>query len=89
MKSKTPSEIKRIHEEKTDGLFFSSGAMAHMGDSMKSFGSRIVDGQQILYRKSRRDEWGNDIFACWIFDIETGRFTPADKELKKKVWDMV
>lgn len=89
MKSKTVSEIRAIHESKGSGLFFSKGAMAHMGDSIKSFGARIVDGQQILYRKPKRDEWGNEIYTCWIFDSETGNFTPASKELKAKVWELV
>lgn len=93
MKSKTPSEMRYIHEQKGTGLFFSAGAMRHMNDTMKSFGARIVDGQQVLYRKPRRDEDGHggytQMFNCWIFNEETGAISPADKELKQKVWEMV
>jgi len=59
-------QLKALNE-KNGGLFFSRNTMKFFGDTMKRFGvKRINDNQVKVYRK-----WGRK--AEWFFDAETGR----------------
>lgn len=88
----TPAEIKQNY---TGGHFFDKDTMSFFGDTMKSFGSRIIDGKQILYRKPSAmvnvfGTWkrtGRDFFGCWEF--VDGDLNRCDDETKEKVFEIV
>jgi len=75
----TIHDVKRIHEEKTKGHFFSRETMKFFKDTMKNLGVYKDDtGRLIVYRKHGRQ-------SHWAFNPENGEFTCINNEFDPEV----
>jgi hypothetical protein len=77
-------DIKRIHEERTGGLFFSRPTMKFFRQKMKDFSVRKIDAD--YYFISAPSRWTESVYSTErYFNIETGELTLTDPRKKEEV----
>ena len=92
----TPTEIKRAYQSVQCGHFFDRDTMKFFGDTMRSFGSRRIDGVLYLYRKPSAQvnvfgAWktvGRDYFGAWEVQPNGGLRNVSD-DLKDTIYSTV
>jgi len=95
----TPTQIRQAYEAANDGSrhFFDRKTMQWFGDTMRSFGTRTIDGQIYMYRKpdSMVNVFGNwkragrDFFNAWRFDPADADIHYCNAEITQMVWDKI
>ena len=94
---KTPSAVK--YGLKDDSYFFSRKTMRFFGDTMRSFGLRMIDGKLYLYRKpsayvnvfGKIYTAGRTYFGAWevIPKHDHLDIMPVSDEIKELVYSKV
>ena len=95
----TPSQIRQAYEAANDGSrhFFDHKTMKWFGDTMRSYGTRTINGTIYMYRKADAranvfGTWrtvGRDFFNAWRFNPATADLDRCDNDTTQMVWDTV
>lgn len=74
----TIQRVKQIADAK-GSYFFSRQTMKFFGDTMKSLGTKTINGQVYVYRKHGRK-------AIWLFNSLTADFTSCTDEMSAQIY---
>lgn len=93
----TPSDIRANYLAHKHGHFFDRDTMKFFGDTMRSFGVRVIDGVTYLYRKpSARvnvfGTWktaGRAFFGAWRVDEHGDVHGVYDDVAKQAIYERV